>query len=159
MKYDIPLDDELLLIRRGDPFLLVAKAPELFVLCIETYDKELCQTVEAGDLIVASAPEGGDVRHAEILVELLRTYHQPVFVMPKDHPGSTRLSMVVSAGPAVIPKCDIVRGTHPEQDVICASEEFGNLRLSSVHGGVEISLPDLEEKFFSISKIQTTVAR
>lgn len=155
----VALDDELLLIRKGDPFLLVGKAAELFVLCIETYEKELCQTVEKGDLIVASAPEGGEVRQAEILVELVRTYHQPVFVMPKDHPGSARLSMVVSAGPAVIPKCDIVRGTHPEQDVICASEEFGNLRLSSVPGGVEISFPESDGKLFSISKIRASEAR
>jgi hypothetical protein len=153
MKYDIPLEKDLLLIRRGDSFLLVAKAAELFVLCIETFEKEICQTVEEDDLIVVSAPEGGDVRQAEILIELIRTYRQPVFVLPKDHPGSARLSMVVSAGPCVIPRCDIVRGTHPEQDVICASEEFGNLQLSSVPDGVEILVPEPEENLFSISKI------
>ena len=149
----IPLEKDLLLIRRGYSFLLVAKAAELFVLCIETFEKEICQTVEEGDLIVVSAPEGGDVRQAEILIELVRTYRQPVFVLPKAHPGSARLSMVVSAGPAIFPRCDIVRGTHPEQDVICASAEFGNLHLSSVPGGVEVFIPGPEENLFSISKI------
>lgn len=150
----VPLERELLLIRRGDPFLLVAKAAELFVLCIETFEKEVCQTVEKGDLIVVSAPEGGDVRQAEILAELVRTWHQPVFVLPKGHPGSERLSMVVSAGPSVIPRCDIMRGTHPEQDVICAAEGFGNLRLSSVPGGVGVLFPEPEEELFSVSRIQ-----
>lgn len=149
----VPLEGDLLLIRRGDSFLLVAKAAELFVLCIETFEREVCQTVEEGDLVVVSAPEGGNVRQAEILAELVRTYHQPVFVLPKDHPGSARLSMVVSVGPAVIPRCDIIRGTHPEQDVICASEEFGNLRLSSVPVGVEIDVPEGEEELFAISMI------
>lgn len=134
--------------------MLVAKAAELFVICIETFEKELSQTVEKGDLVVVSAPEGGDIRQAEILIELVRTYHQPVFVLPKDHPGSARLSMVISAGPEIIPLCDIKRGTHPEQDVICAANEFGNLRLSSVQDGVKISMPDIEEKLFSMSKIQ-----
>lgn len=149
----VPLEGDLLLIKRGDPFLLVAKATELFVLCIETFEKEICQTVEKGDLIVVSAPEGGDLRQAEILIELVRTWHQPVFVLPKDHPGSARLSMVVSAGPEIVPRCDITRGTHPEQDLICAPEEFGSLRLSSVPGGVEISVPDEEKDLFSISRI------
>ncbi|MBN1432607.1 MAG: hypothetical protein JW931_07510 [Methanomicrobiaceae archaeon] len=149
----VPLERELLLIRRGNPFLLVAKAAELFVLCIETFEKEICQTVGEGDLIVVSAPEGGDLRHAAILIELVRTYHQPVFVLPKAHPGSARLSMVVSAGPEVIPRCDITRGTHPEQDLICAPEEFGNLRLSSAPGGVEVFVPEGEADLFSISKL------
>ncbi len=149
----VPLRGEFLLIRRGDPFLLVAKAAELFVLCIETFEKEICQTVEEGDLIVVSAPEGGDLRQAEILAELIRTYHQPVFVLPKDHPGSARLPMVVSAGPQIIPRCDITRGTHPEQDVICAPGVFAGLELSSVFEGVKIIIPEDEEGLFSISVI------
>lgn len=132
----IPVGKDFLLIRGKKSFLLAATAQEKFTLFIETKDKELCQTVDAGDLIVVSAPEGGELRHAGMLLELIRTYHQPLVVLSKGHPGSKRLGMVVSAGPEIVPRCDISRGTHPEQNVICASDELSVIRLSSCEEGI-----------------------
>ncbi|WOF16971.1 hypothetical protein F1737_09870 [Methanoplanus sp. FWC-SCC4] len=132
----IPLGSDLLLIKGSSSFLLVGKADELFVLCIETSDREVCQTVEKGDLIVVSAPEGGEIDQARMILELVRTYHQPLLVLPKKHPGTKRLKMVVSAGPDIVPRCDIVRGTHPEQNVICASDELSKISLYACDGGV-----------------------
>jgi hypothetical protein len=134
----VPLSDQLLLIEGDSSFLLIGKAGERFVLCIETTDDEYCQTVAAGDLIVVSAPEGGPVEQARMLLELVRTYHMPLLVLPRGHPGSKRLRMVVSVGPEVFTSCEIQRGTHPEQSVICGSEELAGIRVRGVNGGVEI---------------------
>ena len=71
MKY--PLEDGLLLIRGNHSFLLVGKAKDQFSLCIETSTEEFCQGVMPGDVIVVSAPEGGAVEPALMLMELVRT--------------------------------------------------------------------------------------
>ena len=125
----VPLFSGYLLIRGGASFFLVARAPETFALPIETTDAEVFQGVHRGDLIVVSAPEGGDPEQARMLCELVRTYRQPLVVLPKGHPGSARLRMVLSVASAIMPRTDIERGTHPEQDVICSSGELSGLGM------------------------------
>jgi hypothetical protein len=134
-----PLSDELLLIRKEPSFLIIGKAQERFSLCIETSSDEYCQTVEPDDLIVVSAPDGGEPEAAAMLVELVRRHHTPLIVLPKDHPGSRRLRYVASAGPLITTDCTIRRGTHPEQHLICASENLSGMTLQGVKGGIEIS--------------------
>jgi hypothetical protein len=137
------LKDELLLIRGTRSFLLVAKAMEKFALCIETMEEEYCQGVKPGDLVVVSAPEGGAIEPAQMLVELVRTYHLPLLVLPKPHPGSWRIRYVVSVGSKISTNCSIQRGTHPEQHLICSSEELAGLILKTTDTGVEIpTVPD-----------------
>ncbi|MDT8357147.1 MAG: alpha/beta hydrolase [Methanomicrobiaceae archaeon] len=132
-------DDRLLLVAGSNSFFLVAKAAERFSLCIETFEGEICETVEEGDLIVVSAPEGGPLEQARMLLALVRTFRMPLVVLPPDHPGSRRLSMVVSAGPHVEASCQISRGTHPEQHLICSSEELAGTRLCATPEGVELT--------------------
>jgi hypothetical protein len=134
-----PLSDEILLIRKDPSFLMIGKAQERFCLCIETSSDEYCQTVEPDDLIVVSAPDGGVPEAAAMLVELVRRHHTPLIVLPKDHPGSRRLRYVVSVGPLITTDCTIRRGTHPEQHLICASENLSGMTLQGVKGGIEIS--------------------
>ena len=137
------LDDELLLIRGKNSFLLVALVKNRFGLCIETSHDEYCQGVNAGDLIVVSAPEDGAVEPAVMLIDLVRTYHVPLLVLPKDHPGSRRISYVVSVGPEIFTSCSIQRGTHPEQHLICSSDELAGITLKRSEQGVNISpLPE-----------------
>jgi hypothetical protein len=137
------LDDELLLIRGKNSFLLVALVKNRFGLCIETSHDEYCQGVNAGDLIVVSAPEDGVVEPAVMLIDLVRTYHVPLLVLPKDHPGSRRISYVVSVGPEIFTSCSIQRGTHPEQHLICSSDELAGITLKRSEQGVNISpLPE-----------------
>lgn len=141
----VPLQNNYLVCRGISSFFLVACAPESFSLCIETADEEYAQWIERGDLIVISAPEGGDLMQAWHLCELIRTYHVPVVALPKGHPGSSRLKMVASAGDRIELNCGIIRGTHPEQYLICASAELSGIHLSRLHGdeiGVMIDLPD-----------------
>jgi hypothetical protein len=136
MKY--PLEDVLLLIRGDHSFLLVGKAEEQFSLCIETSTEEFCQGVVPGDVIAVSAPEGGPVEPALMLMELVRTWHVPLLVLPKDHPGSRRISRVVSVAPEIHTSCSIRRGTHPEQHLICSSDELAGMVLKGTDRGVEV---------------------
>ncbi len=133
------LDDELLLIKGKNSFLLVARVKCRFGLCIETPDDEYCQGVEEGDLVVVSAPEGGAVEPALMLTEQVRTFHFPLLVLPKNHPGSRRISYVVSVGPEIFTSCSIQRGTHPDQHLICSSGELSGITLKGEGGGVHVS--------------------
>ena len=133
------LDDELLLIGGKQSFLLVAIVKGRFGLCIETTDDEYCQGVDAGDLVVVSAPEGGAVEPALMLIDLVRTFHVPLLVLPKNHPGSRRISYVVSVGPEIFTSCSIQRGTHPDQHLLCSSGELSGIILKREGGGVQIS--------------------
>src|SRR5512136_1912016 len=137
------LGDESLLIKGKQSFLLVALVKNNFGLCIETAHDEYVQGVEAGELVVVSAPEGGAVEPALMLIDLVRTFHVPLLVLPKDHPGSKRISYVVSVGPEIFTSCSIQRGTHPEQHLICSSEELAGITFKKSEQGVNISpLPE-----------------
>ena len=133
------LDDEFLLIRGKQSFLLVALVKNDFGLCIETAHDEYVQGVEAGDLVVVSAPEGGAIEPALMLIDLVRTFHVPLLVLPKDHPGSKRISYVVSVGPEIFTSCSILRGTHPDQHLICSSEELAGISLKRIELGLDVS--------------------
>mgnify|MGYP001311021153 FL=1 len=134
----VPLGGELLLISGEYSFLLVGKAGSRFPLCIVTPDDEYCLAVDPDDLIVVSMPEGGPVGQARMMLELVRQYHIPLVVLPKDHPGSRRLSMVVSVAPEILLACDLRRGTHPEQHLLCSSAELSGFSLTGVPGGVTV---------------------
>ena len=135
---NIPLPDTDLLIEVPDSFLLIGVVRDPFTLFIETTADEYCQYLIAGDLIAVSAPEGGDIRQAILLLELVRRWHAPLVVLPGNHPGSGRLQMVVSAGNSISLNCSIERGTHPEQTVICSSDTLAGMSLEAAAGGVEI---------------------
>lgn len=134
----VPMGKGLLHIRGDHSSLLVGKALHRFVLFIETCSDEYCQTVEPGDLIVVSLPEDTGTDAARMLLELVREHHIPLIVLPKTHPASKRLKMVVSVAPEIILACDIGRGTHPEQHLICSSEELSGMHLRTLPDELEI---------------------
>ncbi|KAF5061811.1 hypothetical protein DSECCO2_311400 [anaerobic digester metagenome] len=136
-----PLVDEYLVLEVPPSFLVVGRALSRLGLCIETVDGEVVKGLCPDDLVVASCPGGGPLEPALMLIELVRRYRQPLVVLPKGHPGSRRLAVVVSAGPSIRIACDIQRGTHPEQDVLCGADVFAGLRLSGVAGGVQVENP------------------
>lgn len=137
-KHNLGQGNQYLLIQGHNSFLLIAKAGKQLCVCIETTDNEYCQGLSPEDIIVVSAPEGGPIEPAIMLLELVRTYRSPLMVLPKGHPGSKRLRYVISAGETIRLSCSIERGTHPEQEVLCANGEFTGLVLQSVKGGVFI---------------------
>ncbi|HOJ96304.1 MAG TPA: alpha/beta hydrolase [Methanospirillum sp.] len=131
--------DGYLCIQSRQSFLLIGRVLSPFHLFIETTGDEYSQYLEVGDLVVVSAPEGGEIGHAMILLELIREYHAPLLVLPKGHPGSKRLTMVVSAGDIIEINCSIQRGTHPEQHLLCGSEDMAGVVLKRSDKAVEIS--------------------
>ncbi|MGD0534786.1 MAG: alpha/beta hydrolase [Methanoregula sp.] len=136
---NVSVGDDVLRVKGIHSFLLVAVVHENFPLCIEASHEEYCQGVHAGDLVVVSAPEAGPVEPALMLLELVRKYHLPLMVLPRDHPGSKRIPYVVSVGPEIQTNCSIVRGTHPEQHLVCSSAELAGITLSGSRDGITIS--------------------
>lgn len=131
--------DEYLCVRKENAFILIGRVLSPFTLFIETYSEEYCQYLEYGELVIVSAPEDGDIGQAIILLELIREYHSPLIVLPKNHPGSKRLRMVVSAGDMIELNCSIERGTHPEQHLLCGSEKMTGIVIQKTEDGVTIS--------------------
>ncbi|HVN66704.1 MAG TPA: alpha/beta hydrolase [Methanomicrobiales archaeon] len=136
MRY--PLGDRILLIEGDSSFLLAGRALSEFPLYIETLNGEYCETISPDDLVVISAPEGGDTEPAQMLLELVRRYRLPLLVLPKDHPGSKRLPLVVSVSASLLLSCTIRRGTHPDQHLLCSSEELAGITLKGSDGCIEI---------------------
>jgi hypothetical protein len=138
----IPNNNQDILISAPSSFLLVGVVSDPFMLFIETTKEEICQFLSQGDIIAVSAPEGGEIRQALLLLELVRKWHVPLIVLPSGHMGSERIRMVVSAGNTISMNCSIQRGTHPKQTLICSSEELAGICLTVVPGGIQVtSLP------------------
>jgi hypothetical protein len=106
---------------------------------LETQTEETVLFTETEDLMVASAFGIGDkiLRGLQCTLYQLRELGAPLIVLPKGHPASPRLKVVVSIGPSTRLSCKIQPGTHPEQDVLCASGEFSNLEILGEPGGAE----------------------
>jgi len=136
MRY--PLGERILLVQGDRSFLIAGRALSDFPLFIETFEAEHSQPVSAGDLVAVSAPEGGDTEPARMLLELVRRHRMPLLVLPRDHPGSARLRLVVSVSPSLHLSCDIRRGTHPEQHLLCSSGELAGITLTGSGDGVEL---------------------
>jgi len=130
--------DRAVLIRGHTSFLIVARAGRRFPLIIDTFDDEYVQGIIPDDIIAVSAPEGGLVRPAQYLLDLVRLYDQPLLVLPKKHPGSKRLRYLISAGPEIHLSCGIVRGTHPEQHLLCSGEDLSGGVISGRDGSIYV---------------------
>ncbi len=88
----------LLLLKGPSSFILAGKAGSRFPLCVEYGDGEICTTIEKTDIIAVSAPEGGALEPAVMLMELVRAYHVPLLVLPQgipDRNGSHMWSLPV----------------------------------------------------------------
>jgi hypothetical protein len=107
---------------------------------LETETREIVLFTEPDDLIVASSFGVGEKVRRGLRCTLfqLRELEAPLIVLPKGHPASPRLKTVVSIGPRTCLSCKIQPGTHPEQNVLCGSEEFHELEVMAEPGGAEI---------------------
>jgi hypothetical protein len=119
------------MIQSEESFVLAGRAVESFPLCIESSSGEVVMRIDPPDLICVSAPEGGDAEAAMTLLELVRVHHVPLVVLDKGHAGSRRIRYVVSAGPVIRLACGIARGTHPEQEILCAGTDLDGLILGA----------------------------
>ncbi len=139
----LPVSDELILISGLNSYLLVGRAIDPFNLFLERLRDETVNRVEGDDLVAVSAPEGGPLEPAAMLLELVRRYHLPLVALPQGHPGSRRLPLVVAVAREITGSCQIQRGTHPEQHLLCASEELSGIRMKGEEGAIVLEgLPE-----------------
>ena len=133
-------DDEIAYLAGLSGTLAIAKTNGNFFY-LETESEEVVLFTDPEDLIVASSfGVGRKVRRGLCCtIYQLRELGSPLIVLPKGHPASPRLKTVVSIGSSTHLSCKIQPGTHPEQDVLCGSEEFHGIQVHAVPGGAEIS--------------------
>ena len=136
----IPLSSsEMLLVHGNSGTLAVVKAggaqQQFFV---DTPEGEFVLAVGPEELLVASG-FGTDERienGLRCVLYMIREVNSPLIVLPKNHPASARLKIVVAAGKRIVLSCSITPGTHPEQHLLCGMKEFDGAEILGVEGGV-----------------------
>ena len=145
---DISLkESEMLLLRGTAGTVAIVKAGPDGQFFLETESEEIVLGLEPHDLIVASAFSVDEraEKGLKCVLFMIREMRSPLIVLPKDHPASPRLPIVVSAGKKTVLNCNITPGTHPNQDVLCGSNEFDGLEITGTLEGVQIkNMPQCE---------------
>ena len=145
---DISLaESEMLLLRGTAGIVAIVKVGQSGQFFLETKDEEIVLGLEPHDLIVASALSVDEKteKGLKCVLFMIREIRSPLIVLPKEHPASPRLPIVVSAGGKTVISCNITPGTHPNQDVLCGSNEFNSMEVIGTSEGVQIkNLPQCE---------------
>ena len=137
----------MLLLRGTAGIVAIVKVGQSGQFFLETKDEEIVLGLEPHDLIVASALSVDEKteKGLKCVLFMIREIRSPLIVLPKDHPASPRLPIVVSAGNRTVLSCSITPGTHPNQDVLCGSNEFDSLEITGTPEGVQINnMPQCE---------------
>ncbi len=131
----------MLLLRGKEGTLGIVKVGENNQFFLETEKEEILLALEPDNLLVASGfgTDEKTVNGLKCVLYMIREVGSPFIVLPKNHPASKRLKIVVSAGDRTRVSCSITPGTHPEQDILCGADEFDGMEIRGVKGGVEIS--------------------
>lgn len=133
-------DDEIAYLLGQSGTVALAKTRGKFFY-LDTDAEEVILFTEPEDLIVASSFCVGEKiqRGLRCTIYQIRELNSPLIVLPKGHPASPRLNTVVSIGPRTKISCKIQPGTHPEQEVLCGSEEFQDLEVLAAPDGAVIN--------------------
>ncbi len=131
----------MLLLRGKEGTLGIVKVGENNQFFLETEIEEILLALEPDNLLVASGfgTDKKTVNGLKCVLYMIREVGSPFIVLPKNHPASKRLKIVVSVGDRTRLSCSITPGTHPEQDILCGADEFDGMEIRGVKGGVEIS--------------------
>ncbi|MHC1624079.1 MAG: hypothetical protein ACXQTR_05765 [Candidatus Methanospirareceae archaeon] len=137
----IPLDsNEMLLVRGNSGTLAVVKVGKQRQFFVDSPEREIVLALGPEALLVASG-FGTDERMVNGLrcvLYMIREVNSPLIVLPKNHPASARLKIVVAAGKRIVLSCNITPGTHPEQHLLCGMTEFDGAEILGVEGGMEL---------------------
>lgn len=131
--------NEMLIVRGKEGTFGIVKAGNRTQYFLETESEEIVLALDPDDLLVASGfgVDETTINGLKCVLFMIREVGSPFIVLPKNHPASKRLKTVVSCGRKIRLSCNIIPGTHPEQDIICGSHEFNGVEISGVRGGVE----------------------
>ncbi len=138
----IPLrSNEMLLVHGNSGTLAVVKVGAQRQFFVDTPESEIMLAMGPEELLVASG-FGTDeqiVNGLRCVLYMIREVNSPLIVLPKKHPASARLKIVVSAGERIVLSCEITPGTHPEQHLLCGTKEFDGAEILGVEGGVVLN--------------------
>ncbi len=138
MKIDLK-DNEIIFLESENCIVGVIKvARNNKIQFIATEDDEIVQVLDKDDLIVVSSFRC-DKRSVRSLAYLTREEDSPLIILNKNHPSTKHLTTVVSVGSVVNLNCNIIPGTHPEQTVLCSSDELSGLEIKKTPTGIEIN--------------------
>jgi hypothetical protein len=132
---------EVLFLCDGSHTVGAIKAAGVKRIFIETEAEELVQFLGEDDLIAASCFSAGQGAKESIqcMLYLLSRGGMPLLVLPKGHPATRRLPMVMSAGERIRMTSCIVPGTHPEQDVLCGRGGLDGIVLAGAPGKIVVN--------------------
>jgi len=146
---------EILFLRGTAGTVAVVKVGSHAQFFLETEEEELVLGLEPQDILVASAIFREDnfekiEKGLKCVLFLIREIRSPLIVLPKNHPASGRLPIVVSAGKRTVLSCNIKPGTHLDQDLLCSLKQFEGMEIIGTSEGVLIkNMPQCEILKFS----------
>nr|QNO54178.1 hypothetical protein KPHBMPCG_00010 [Methanosarcinales archaeon ANME-1 ERB7]QNO56918.1 hypothetical protein AAPMNBCG_00018 [Methanosarcinales archaeon ANME-1 ERB7] len=132
--------NEMLLVLGNSGTVAVVKVGKQRQFFVDTPEREIVLALGPDELLVASGFGTGEeiVKGLKCVLYMIRELNSPLIVLPKNHPASARLKMVLAAGKRIVLSCDITPGTHPEQHLLCAMNEFDGAEILGIEGGVEL---------------------
>lgn len=133
-------NDEILFLEGETGIVGIIKvAYENKMLFIATQDnEEIVQFLESDDIIAVSNFKK-DKRAIKSQAYLNREESSPLVILNKDHPSTKRLETVISIGDEVNLNCNIIPGTHPEQNVLCSCDSLSGLNITKTETGIKLN--------------------
>lgn len=133
-------NDEILFLEGETGIVGIIKvAYENKMLFIATQDnEEIVQFLESDDIIAVSNFKK-DKRAIKSQAYLSREESSPLVILNKDHPSTKRLETVISIGDEVNLNCNIIPGTHPEQNVLCSCDSLSGLNMTKTETGIKLN--------------------
>ncbi len=146
MNIDFKNDEILFLEGETGMVGIVKVAYDNKILFIATQDnEEIVQFLESDDIIAVSNFKK-DKRAIKSQAYLSREESSPLVILNKDHPSTKRLETVISIGDEVNLNCDIIPGTHPEQNILCSCDSLSGLKIIKTQTGIR-----LNKKFYNFT--------
>lgn len=133
-------NDEILFLEGETGIVGIIKvAYENKMLFIATQDnEEIVQFLESDDIIAVSNFKKNK-RAIKSQAYLSREESSPLVILNKDHPSTKRLETVISIGDEVNLNCNIIPGTHPEQNVLCSCDSLSGLNITKTETGIKLN--------------------
>jgi len=149
-------EKEILFLSHNEYLLGVVKSLGKSFL-LETEKEEIILGTGNEDIIcVSSLVDNEKLKHVMIsTLYSLRELSFPLIILNKGHPASKRLKLVFGFGNRIILDSCIEAGTHPDQHLLCSTEDLSGITVVAKKGGIEIVDPFnrkiiIERKIFEL---------
>ena len=149
-------EKEILFLSHNEYFLGVVKSLGKSFL-LETEKEEIILGTGNEDIICASSLVNNEKLKPVMISTLysLRELSFPLIILNKGHPASKRLKLVFGFGDKIILDSCIEAGTHPDQHLLCSTEDLSGITVVAKKGGIEIVDPFnrkiiIERKIFEL---------